>query len=350
MTLALSAADTITGVAGSATSITYTISGDEITASGDEFKVLAQGQLPSSIGTIYTVPASTMAIVKSIHLSNPTGSAVTAKLAVNGTANSNVILPAISIVAGGFAVFGSDGWVFYNADGQRMGEGATGPQGGPGADGAPGANTITVEESDGTPSVADVDTVKFDSTGFTVTDNADGSVTVGNLGGGGGGGGVTQAFVGDNTMGASYETAANRIFFKKVTIAAACFLSSIDAVLKGNGSNIRGLAAGVYADNSNAPGLLIARSFGPGSSGVEETFMNTTARWLSQPCGIYLPAATYWLAVMLVNANGVISIAYDASVGTDKTSDPGGSWLADASLTTINSTTNRYSIRGNTFS
>lgn len=38
--------------------------------------------------------------------------------------------------------------------------------------------TLTVEESDGSPSVAPVDTVKFNATDFTVTDGGDGSVTV----------------------------------------------------------------------------------------------------------------------------------------------------------------------------
>jgi hypothetical protein len=49
-----------------------------------------------------------------------------------------------------------------------------------------GGATITVEEEDGNPSVNDVDTVIFDQAdGFSVTDNADGSVTIGMAAGGG---------------------------------------------------------------------------------------------------------------------------------------------------------------------
>jgi len=147
MSLTLATTETITGVAGSATSITYTIFGDEITASGDAFKVLAQGQLPSSVGTLYTVPASTVAIVKAIHLVNGTGGSVTARLNVKGTAAANAILPAITILAGGFAIFGDDGWNVYNDQGQKLGVGATGATGATGAAGADGLATS------GTPAV-----------------------------------------------------------------------------------------------------------------------------------------------------------------------------------------------------
>jgi hypothetical protein len=135
MSITLAAADTITGVAGSATSITYTIFGDEVSAGADAFKVLAQGQLPSSVGTLYTVPSSTATIVKQIHLVNGTGGSVTARLNVKGTAAANAILPAITILAGGFAIFGADGWNVYNDQGQKLSVGSTGATGDDGADG-----------------------------------------------------------------------------------------------------------------------------------------------------------------------------------------------------------------------
>lgn len=156
MSLTLATTDTITGVAGSATSITYTIFGDEVSAGADAFKVLAQGQLPASVGTLYTVPASTMAIVKAIHLVNGTAGTVTARINVKGTAAANAILPAISILAGGFAVYADDGWKVYNDQGQVLGVGATGATGAAGATGdtgatgAAGANGLATS---GTPAV-----------------------------------------------------------------------------------------------------------------------------------------------------------------------------------------------------
>jgi len=68
-------------------------------------------------------------------------------------------------------------WRFYDDTGKLQTSGV--PSGGG------GGSTITVAELDGTPSVASVDTVKFDqSDGFSVTDNSDGSVTIGLSAGG----------------------------------------------------------------------------------------------------------------------------------------------------------------------
>lgn len=106
--LTLEAAQTIRAVAGAATAVTYTIFGDEH-ATGDTFKVLAQGQLPSSVGTLYTVPGSTSALVKSIRLANTTGSDVTGiKFYVGGTAAANQITGTFTIPANGTASLAGD--------------------------------------------------------------------------------------------------------------------------------------------------------------------------------------------------------------------------------------------------
>lgn len=353
MTLALAAADTISGIAGSATSITYTISGDEITSSGDAFKVLAQGQLGSTAGTLYTVPASTSTIIKSIHLANPSASDVTAKLTVKGTAAANVILPAISIVAGGFAVFGSDGWVFYNDSGQRLGEGAKGDTGPAGADGAAGAdgdmtNPMTTQGdviyggASGTPARLGIGTaaqVLTVNAGATAPEWADAAA--------GGGGGITQAYIGYNTIGGSFEAATvNRQYMKKITVAAGCFLTSIDIYVKGNGSNVIGLLWGLLNDNSGTP-LNIIGGAAALSTANNVFYLNTTARWVSLPLGIYVAAGDYWPAILSTSA--AMSIAYDGS-GADKYINSGGTWIMDGSQGTITATTNKYSIRLNTLS
>jgi hypothetical protein len=138
MSLTLATGETISGVASAATSITYTIFGDEIVGTTDAFKVLAQGQLPNAAGTLYTAPASTSAIIKGIHLVNGTAGTVTAQLSINGTAATNVILPPISLLAGGYAVLADDGWKVYNDQGQLLSVGATGATGATGTTGATG--------------------------------------------------------------------------------------------------------------------------------------------------------------------------------------------------------------------
>lgn len=80
----------------------------------EAFKKLAQGYLPAvgdgsaSVIKLYDVPGSTEAIIKSINLTNSTGTAREATL--YSTANGEdaadgeqMILPGVSIVAGGFA-------------------------------------------------------------------------------------------------------------------------------------------------------------------------------------------------------------------------------------------------------
>jgi hypothetical protein len=75
----------------------------------EAFKKLAQGRLPASGGTLklYDVPSSTEAIIKSINISNNTGTAreVTLYSPDNGAtaSDADLILPGVSIVAGGFA-------------------------------------------------------------------------------------------------------------------------------------------------------------------------------------------------------------------------------------------------------
>ena len=71
----------------------------------ETYKKLAQGQLPSSAGTIYTVPSGTSTIIKHIRLVNTDSSARTARLYHDGTTDATTILPAASIEAGGRAEF-----------------------------------------------------------------------------------------------------------------------------------------------------------------------------------------------------------------------------------------------------
>lgn len=112
----LNTGETLQGVAGSASAITYTVTGDEKAGLSDTFKVLTQGQLPSSAGVLYTVPVSTMAMVQKIFLANTTAGAVVATLYINGTAATNQIVR-LAIPANGSAIFSHDGWTVYDASG-----------------------------------------------------------------------------------------------------------------------------------------------------------------------------------------------------------------------------------------
>ncbi len=150
--LTLAGTNTIAGIAGTTTAITYTITGAEVTTGTPTYKVLAQGQLATSASTIYTVPAApATALVKTIHLANVTGSAVAGvALYVNGTSAGNRISGSFTIPANGWATVDADGWRIYDANGalKTSGDpGPTGPAGPTGPQGPDGANGVatTVE-------------------------------------------------------------------------------------------------------------------------------------------------------------------------------------------------------------
>ena len=69
------------------------------------YKKLAQGYLPAATAALYTVPASTSAIIRHIRLVNNDSSSRTAGLYHDGTTNQERILPTSNIVAGGWAEF-----------------------------------------------------------------------------------------------------------------------------------------------------------------------------------------------------------------------------------------------------
>ena len=126
--LTLAAGNTIQGVAGTASAITYTINGCEIAGGVDTYKILAQGQLPDSVAAIYTVSGSTTALVKNIILTNTTVSGVeNVILYVNGTDASNQIHSAITIENNGSLIFDQTGWKAYDSSGILIGTIMQGP-------------------------------------------------------------------------------------------------------------------------------------------------------------------------------------------------------------------------------
>ena len=64
----------------------------------EAYKVLAQDELPVAAAAIYTVPADTEAIVKSIVLVNQTAGPLTVTLWVNGNAPENLWLSGTTVI------------------------------------------------------------------------------------------------------------------------------------------------------------------------------------------------------------------------------------------------------------
>lgn len=114
---------TLNGKAGTATAVTYTISGDRKTTT-DSYEVLGQGQLALATGALLTtspVAASTQLLIAEILLNNATASPVTGIiLYVNGTTAANQIVQ-ISLVANGSAIYSQGRWETYDSGGNTLG-------------------------------------------------------------------------------------------------------------------------------------------------------------------------------------------------------------------------------------
>lgn len=136
--LLLEASDTLVAEAGAATALTVTVYALEDASGTRTYKKVFQGQPGSSPTTLYTVPASTTALLKSMFVANPTGMARSIKLWHDGSSDANVILPSIIIGAGEFAAYVDDGWKFFDSGGNLKTVGQTGPAGPQGSIGIPG--------------------------------------------------------------------------------------------------------------------------------------------------------------------------------------------------------------------
>lgn len=117
--LTLAAADTLAGVAQTASKVTCTIHGMEFSAGVETYKVLDQRQLAATAATIYTAPASTQSFVKTIAVVNTdTVNPQTFQLFRGGTAAANAITPVITLPAGGMATYEDGfGWEVMTAAG-----------------------------------------------------------------------------------------------------------------------------------------------------------------------------------------------------------------------------------------
>jgi hypothetical protein len=100
----LAASDFIAGVASVAAQVTVTIFGMELNGATETYKVLYQGQLPSSVATIYTA-TGVVGLIKSISVVNNDTSARWFNLYRGGTATANEITTAITIPANGQATY-----------------------------------------------------------------------------------------------------------------------------------------------------------------------------------------------------------------------------------------------------
>src|ERR1051325_4781167 len=105
--LTIAASVVINGVATNATQVTYTLCGMELntSSSAETYKVLSQGQLPSSAGAIYTASGNGPSFIKCLILANTSASSQGGIIIyVGGTAAANQITGAFTLPANGLAI------------------------------------------------------------------------------------------------------------------------------------------------------------------------------------------------------------------------------------------------------
>lgn len=222
-------------------------------------------------------------------------------------------------------------------------------------DGAGGVEWVTASGSGG-----DAADVTFDATGLDNTDATDVQEAIEDLdaaitAGGGGGGGITQAYVGYNTVGGTFDSgwSGGRWYTKKITLANACLLTDIELHVQQTSDTAVGqYHFALWDDNGSgtAPNSLLSvvSSDTDVSLVLEDTSTGPRiARWVSLPVGRWLTAGTYWISWFLENT--ALSVAYDDTGTDDIWMGPAGGQMGDWGLWSTGTATDRcYSLRANT--
>lgn len=206
--------------------------------------------------------------------------------------------------------------------------------------GAGGGGSITVQDEAGTVSDSAVTIIRVPE--GTLVDNGTGDVSIREVPTG-----FQVEQLGTTTIGGSFTTVAE-VIYKQITLTKAGLITSISAAIKGNGSNVGQTGVAIFADNSSAPGVLLAVGASDPFTNTLSTYKSTTAAWVSRPLNYYAEAGTYWIAFLHGPYATPLAtqLAYASGTGSDYrlAFGSGGDYFADSSLVAEASTTNDYSI------
>lgn len=315
--ITLATGGTLKGKAGTATAISYTLSGDAVTTT-DTFQVLGQGQLASSTGDLLSttpVPSSTSYLIKEIHGSNTTASNVSGiTFYVNGSGSGNIIWQG-SCPAGGSFVYDDSGWHVYDSNGVVQSVGSTGPSG------TITVGTVTNIGTTGPPTVVNAGTSTAAVFNFGLQQGATGST--------GAPGAVNTIASANSTIAVTGTTNTN--------LERAALTGDVTA---SSGSNATTLAAG-SASNLNSGTLLAARM--PALTGDITTSAGAVATTLATVNTVTPGTFGSATAVPTITVNGKglttasssTAIQIAESQVTSLTSDLAAKQPLDSDLTTI---------------
>jgi hypothetical protein len=118
VTIGLAATGTLQGQATTAATVTYTVLGVELVGATETYKLFGQGQLGAAVGVLYTVPASTQGIVRTIFLANQGTANQTVILYLNGSGAGNAIFR-VQLPPLGSAIYDRV-WSIYDQNGNVL--------------------------------------------------------------------------------------------------------------------------------------------------------------------------------------------------------------------------------------
>jgi hypothetical protein len=163
-----------------------------------------------------------------------------------------------------------------------------------------------------------------------------------------GAGGLTQAYVGYNTVGASWETATVNewAIAKQIILANDCLITDVETYIQvASAGYIGGPVAALYTDVSGSPDQPFRTQPSAVSNSNIVGLPATTPMWIGVGGLGWVVAGTYWLVVRLADGGGTVlpQVAYDS--GADETQDFAAArfqiWGGSAG-------SRKYSIRANT--
>lgn len=94
--------------------------GFELSGGVETYKTLAQAAIGTTVSTIYTVPSSTVALIKSITIGNTSSTAITGvQLFIGGTAQANALTGLFNIPGAGSVVYEDGEWTITDSFGRH---------------------------------------------------------------------------------------------------------------------------------------------------------------------------------------------------------------------------------------
>ena len=200
-----------------------------------------------------------------------------------------------------------------------------------------GGTTITVEEADGSPTGSVSKLVLPNGTLSIVGSTATYTPA--------GGSGPTHSYVGYNTVGGSWETAAVNewAIAKQIVLASACWITEVEAYIQiGSAGKIASLIPALYTDSGGNPAQPFRTHPSASTASNVVGLPATTPMWLGTGGLGWVAAGTYWIVIRTTDGGGtqLPQIAYDS--GSDQTQDfP----AADFPIWGGSSASRKYSIR-----